>query len=41
MQQIIPHLWYDTGAVEAATLYVSLFEHSKILQITTLHDPLG
>ena len=38
MQQIISHLWYDTGAVEAATLYVSLFEHSKILQISTLHD---
>ncbi|MEA4870063.1 hypothetical protein SDC9_94478 [bioreactor metagenome] len=37
MQQIIPHLWYDTGAAEAANLYVSLFENSRILQVTTLH----
>ena len=38
MQQIVPHLWFDTAAVEAANLYVSLFEHSRILQVSALHD---
>jgi len=36
MQKIIPHLWFDTKAVEAAKRYVSLFEHSSILQISSL-----
>jgi len=30
MQKIIPHFWYDQEALEAATLYVSLFEKSGI-----------
>ena len=38
MQQIVPHLWFDTQAVEAANLYVSLFERSRILQVSVLHD---
>lgn len=37
MQKIIPHLWYDTQAVEAATWYVSIFEHSKINRVNQLH----
>ncbi|MDF2803590.1 MAG: hypothetical protein K0S61_3493 [Anaerocolumna sp.] len=38
MQKIIPHLWFDKEAVEAATWYVSLFENSKIIGITTLPE---
>lgn len=38
MQQIIPHLWFDTQAVEAANWYVSLFEHSSLNRISQLHD---
>jgi predicted 3-demethylubiquinone-9 3-methyltransferase (glyoxalase superfamily) len=26
MQKIVPHLWYDKEAKEAASFYVSLFE---------------
>ena len=29
MQKIVPHLWYDKEAKEAALFYVSLFEQSK------------
>jgi predicted 3-demethylubiquinone-9 3-methyltransferase (glyoxalase superfamily) len=36
--KIIPHLWYDTEAREAAQFYCSLFPDSKISNITTLHD---
>lgn len=38
MQQIIPHLWYDTQAVEAANWYVSIFERSAIHRVSQLHD---
>ena len=38
MRKIIPHLWFDTQAVEAAQLYVSLFEDSKILNTAMLYD---
>ena len=34
MQKISPFLWFDTQAEEAANLYVSIFEHSRILGIT-------
>ncbi|MES2559288.1 MAG: VOC family protein [Bacteroidota bacterium] len=30
MQKIIPHLWFDTQAVEAAAFYTSVFPHSKV-----------
>lgn len=36
--KIIPHLWYDTQAKEAAELYCTIFPGSKITNITTLHD---
>ncbi|HML45456.1 MAG TPA: VOC family protein [Clostridia bacterium] len=36
MQKIVPHLWYDTQAAEAARWYVSLFEDSRILHTTTM-----
>jgi predicted 3-demethylubiquinone-9 3-methyltransferase (glyoxalase superfamily) len=38
MQKIIPHLWYDKEAKEAAEFYCSLFPDSNITNITTLHD---
>ena len=39
MQKIVPHLWFDTQAKEAADFYVSTFSNgSKINGITTLHD---
>lgn len=38
MQKIIPHLWFDKEAKEAAEFYVSIFPKSKINSITTLHD---
>lgn len=38
MQKIVPHLWFDKEAVEAATWYVSLFEDSKIIHVATIPD---
>lgn len=38
MQKIIPHLWFDKEAKEAAEFYVSLFGGSKIKNSTTLHN---
>ena len=39
MQKIVPHLWFDTQAKEAADFYVSAFgDGSKITGTTTLHD---
>lgn len=38
MQKIIPHFWFDTEALEAATLYVSLFENSSINGTQALKD---
>lgn len=38
MEKITPHLWFDKEAKEAAEFYTSLFPHSKITNITTLHD---
>ncbi len=38
MQKIVPHLWYDKEAEEAASLYTSLFPNSLILSRTTMSD---
>ena len=38
MQKIVPHLWFDKEAVEAAKWYVSLFENSSIINIATIPD---
>jgi predicted 3-demethylubiquinone-9 3-methyltransferase (glyoxalase superfamily) len=38
MQKIIPHLWYDQEAKQAAELYVSIFPDSKIKHTTILHN---
>ncbi|WP_394232019.1 VOC family protein [Niallia oryzisoli] len=37
-QKIVPHLWYDKEAKEAAKFYTSIFPDSKITNITTIHD---
>lgn len=42
MQKIIPHLWFDTEAKEAAAFYVSIFPKSRITHVSTLHNtPTG
>lgn len=38
MNQIIPHLWFDTEAKEAVDFYVSIFPNSKITSSTTIHN---
>ena len=37
MQKIIPHLWFDTQAVEAAKWYASIFEQAELTSVTQLH----
>jgi predicted 3-demethylubiquinone-9 3-methyltransferase (glyoxalase superfamily) len=34
VQKIVPNLWFDTEAEEAAKFYVSVFENSRILNVT-------
>lgn len=38
MEDIIPHLWYDKEAKEAAEFYTSVFPDSKINSVTVLHN---
>jgi predicted 3-demethylubiquinone-9 3-methyltransferase (glyoxalase superfamily) len=38
MQKIIPHLWYDKEAVEAAKFYTSVFPDSKITSTSVLRN---
>lgn len=38
MQKIVPHLWYDKEAKEAAQFYVSIFPNSKITNVSVLKD---
>ncbi len=38
MQKIIPHLWFDKEAKEAAEFYTSAFPDAKINSIRTIHD---
>jgi predicted 3-demethylubiquinone-9 3-methyltransferase (glyoxalase superfamily) len=37
-QKIVPHLWYDKEAKEAAEFYTSIFPDSKITDVTTIRD---
>ncbi len=37
-QKIVPHLWYDKEAKEAAEFYASLFPDSKITNVTTIQN---
>ena len=34
MQKIVPFLWYDGKAEEAARFYVSIFKNSKVMSVT-------
>lgn len=38
MQKIVPHLWFDRQAKEAAQFYASTFPNSEVTNITTIHD---
>ncbi len=38
MQKILPHLWFDKEAKEAAEFYTSVFPNSKITNVSVLHD---
>jgi len=38
-QKIVPNLWFDTEAEEAAEFYTSVFESSRIVNVT--HYPEG
>jgi len=37
-EKIVPHLWYDKEAKEAAEFYTSVFPESKVTNLTSLHD---
>ncbi len=37
-QKIVPHLWFDKEAREAAEFYASIFPDSRVTNITTLRD---
>lgn len=37
-QKIVPHLWYDDEAQQAAEFYTRIFPNSKIISETTLQD---
>jgi predicted 3-demethylubiquinone-9 3-methyltransferase (glyoxalase superfamily) len=41
MQKIIPHLWFDKEAKEAADLYSAALPNSRVLSAVTLHDTPG
>ncbi|MTV49164.1 VOC family protein [Heliobacillus mobilis] len=38
MQKVVPHLWYDKEAKEAALFYISLFDQSKLLNTTIIEN---
>jgi len=38
MRSVIPHLWFDKEAEEAASFYVSVFPQSQLLFSTQLHN---
>lgn len=38
MQKIVPFLWFDTQAEEAANYYVSIFKDAKITETTRYND---
>jgi predicted 3-demethylubiquinone-9 3-methyltransferase (glyoxalase superfamily) len=37
-KKIVPHLWYDKEAKEAAEFYASIYPASTVKDVTTLHD---
>lgn len=39
MQKIVPHLWYDKEAKEAAMFYISIFEQSRLVDAKVIKNP--
>jgi predicted 3-demethylubiquinone-9 3-methyltransferase (glyoxalase superfamily) len=39
MQKIVPHLWYDKEAKEAALFYISIFEQSRLVDAKVIRNP--
>lgn len=37
-QKIVPHLWFDQEALEAAEFYASIFPQSSVIHVATLRD---
>lgn len=37
-QKIVPHLWYNTEAKEAADFYCSVFPDSEVTDVSTIRD---
>lgn len=37
-QKIVPHLWFDQDANEAAQFYTSIFPDSKVTETVTIHN---
>jgi predicted 3-demethylubiquinone-9 3-methyltransferase (glyoxalase superfamily) len=38
-QKIVPNLWFDTEAEEAANFYVDLFDDARIVSVATTPRP--
>jgi predicted 3-demethylubiquinone-9 3-methyltransferase (glyoxalase superfamily) len=38
VHKIMPHLWFDKEAVEAAEFYSSTLANSRVTNVSTLHD---
>lgn len=38
MRQIVPHLWFDTQAKEAAEFYATVFSNSEVKSVSTIKD---
>lgn len=38
VEKIVPHLWYDKEAREAALFYISLFDSSTLLNVTVIEN---
>ena len=38
MEKIVPNLWYDKEAKEAALFYVSIFDNARIMDVTVIED---
>lgn len=41
MAKIVPHLWFDTQAVEAAQMYTSIFADAKVTSRVVLEGTPG
>jgi predicted 3-demethylubiquinone-9 3-methyltransferase (glyoxalase superfamily) len=37
-QKIVPNLWFDTDAVEAAEFYVGVFDNSRVVNVTHYNE---